>query len=87
MWICLCWPTWLVTEYNTEENILLVLTIFGEEVDDCVGLTVAVEVSQLRTAVNRHVVDAEAPFAAAAGVQHRTLQENKWQIFIVYKWT
>lgn len=55
----------------------LVLTVFGEEVDDCVGLTVAVEVSQLRAAVDRHVVDAETPLAAAAGVQHGTLQGTK----------
>lgn len=53
-----------------------VITIFGEEVDDRVGLTVAVEVSKLRAAVDCHVVDAETPLAAAAGVQHGTLQGN-----------
>ncbi len=52
------------------------LTIFGEEVDDCVGLAVAVEVCQLRAAVHRHVVDAETPLAAAAGVQHGAQQGN-----------
>lgn len=62
---------------NNEEDFLLcvlVLTIFGEEVDDRVGLAVAVEVSQLRAAVDRHVVDAETPLAAAAGVQHGALR-------------
>ncbi len=61
------------------------LTIFGEEVDDCVGLTVAVEVSQLRAAVDRHVVDAEAPLSAAAGVEHSTLQENNQDEFILHE--
>lgn len=53
------------------------LTIFGEEVDDCVSLAVAVEVSQLRAAVERHVVYAESALAAAAGVQHGALRGNK----------
>lgn len=49
-------------------------TVFGQKVDDCVRLTVAVEVSQLRAAVHSHVVDPEAPLTAAARVQHGTLQ-------------
>ncbi len=69
-----------MTLNNNEDDILpceLLLTIFGEEVDDCVGLTVAVEVSQLRAAVDRHVVDTKTPLAAAAGVQHGALQGHK----------
>lgn len=53
---------------------LVVLTIFREEVDDGVCLTIAIEVSQLRAAVDGHVVNSQTPLAAAAGVQHRTLQ-------------
>ena len=53
------------------------LTIFGEVVDDCVSLTVAVKVSQLRAAVNSHIVDTKAPLTAAAGVQDRALQGHK----------
>lgn len=54
------------------------LTVFGEVVDDCVCLTVAVQVSQLRAAVHGHIVDAETPLAAAAGVQHGTLRGNRF---------
>lgn len=54
------------------------LTVFGEVVDDCVCLTVAVQVSQLRAAVHGHVVDAETSLAAAAGVQHGTLRGNRF---------
>lgn len=61
------------------------LTVFGEEVDDCVGLTVAVEISELRAAVYRHVVDAETPLAAAAGVQHGALRGNKRDMHFFYK--
>ena len=53
------------------------LTVFGEEVDDGVCLTVAVQVGQLGAAVDGHVVDAQAPLAAAAGVQHRTLERER----------
>ena len=52
------------------------LTVFGEEVDDGVRLTVAVEVGQLGAAVDGHVVDTQASLADAAGVQHRTLDRN-----------
>jgi len=70
-------PPPTVWPHNRKEDIPLrelVLTVFGEEVDDRVRLTVAVEVSQLGAAVDRHVVDAEPPLAAAAGVQHGALQ-------------
>lgn len=63
----------------------ILLTVFREEVDDCVSFAVAVQVSQLRTAVHRHVVDAETPLAAAAGVQHGALRGDKGDVCVSYK--
>lgn len=53
----------------------MILTILGEEVDDCVRLAVPVEVGELGAAVDRHVVDPQTPLTTTAGVQHRTLHE------------
>lgn len=56
------------------------LTIFGEEVDDCVGLTVPVQICQLRAAVHCHVMDPKPSLTIAGGVQNSTLkgeQEKK----------
>lgn len=56
------------------------LTIFDEEVDDGVSLTVPVQVCQLRTAVHCHVMDPKPSLTVAAGVQNSTLkgeQEEK----------
>lgn len=56
------------------------LTIFDEEVDDGVSLTVPVQVCQLRAAVHCHVMDPKPSLPVAAGVQNSTLkgeQENK----------
>lgn len=50
--------------------------MFGQVVDDGVRLTVAVEVSQLGAAAHRHVVDAQAPLAAAAGVEDGALVDG-----------
>ncbi len=46
------------------------LTIFGEEVDDGVSLTVPVQVCQLRAAVHCHVMDLKSSLTTAAGVQN-----------------
>lgn len=51
--------------------------MFGEVVDDGVGLAVAIEISQLGAAVHRQVVDAQTPLAAAAGVQDGALMERR----------
>lgn len=53
------------------------LTVFGEVVDDGVRLAVAIEVSQLGAAVHRHVVYAQTPLAAAAGVQDGALLDRR----------
>lgn len=47
--------------------------MFGQVVDDGVRLAVAVEVGQLGAAAHRHVVDAQAPLPAAAGVEDGAL--------------
>lgn len=44
------------------------LTIFDEEVDDGVSLTVPVQVCQLRAAVHCHVMDPKPSLTVAAGV-------------------
>lgn len=67
--------------HTEEERHSAGLTIFGEEVDDCVSLAVAVEVSQLGAAIDCHIVYAETPLAAAAGVQHRALWGNEMCVF------
>lgn len=51
--------------------------MLGQVVDDGVRLTVAVEVGQLGAAVHRHVVDAQAPLAAAAGVEDGALVDGR----------
>lgn len=53
------------------------LTIFGEEVDDCVSLTVPVQVCQLRAAVHCHVMDPKPSLTIAGGVQNSTLK-GEW---------
>lgn len=50
------------------------LTIFDEEVDDGVSLTVPVQVCQLRAAVHCHVMDPKPSLTVAAGVQNSTLK-------------
>lgn len=50
------------------------LTIFGEEVDDCVSLTVPVQVCQLRAAVHCHVMNPKPSLTIARGVQNSTLK-------------
>lgn len=60
---------------------MVLLTIFGEEVDDGVCLAVPVQICQLRAAVYCHVMDEKASLAAAACVQNRTLtRENAHKV-------
>lgn len=56
---------------------MALLTIFGEEVNDGVSLTVPVQVCQLRAAVHCHVMDLKSSLTTAAGVQNSTLKEER----------
>lgn len=55
------------------------VTWFGEEVDEWVGLAALVQLRQLRAAVQTEVVDAEASLSTDGGVQQGTLG-NRVQI-------
>lgn len=64
---------------HCERMRVVLLTIFGEEVDDGVCLAVPVQVCQLRAAVYCHVMDAKSSLAVAACVQNRTLTTKNIQ--------
>lgn len=53
------------------------LTKLGHVVDECVSLTVSIQISQLGAAVEGQVVDAEPSLPCTAGVEQGTLGEGR----------
>ena len=58
------------------------LTKLGHVVDECVSLTVSIQISQLGAAVQGQVVDAEPSLPCTAGVEQSTLGEGRKGEFI-----
>lgn len=54
-----------------------ILTKLGHVVDECVSLTVSIQISQLGAAVQGQVVDAEPSLPCTAGVEQGTLGEGR----------
>jgi hypothetical protein len=57
------------------------LTKLGHVVDECVSLTISIQISQLGTAVQGQVVDAEPTLPCTAGIQQGTLGERRENSF------